>query len=135
MLKSSLTSLAAVLALAATVPGVADAAKPAPKPVTGAHAAPAKRIAARVERRLAANPSIASTNAVAVKAGATGDGPADHDECDDRAQIIDEAIFALGQAHSEHIPGSPDYTKVEAALATVERTINVALDRGCFVVY
>ena len=135
MLKSSLTSLAAVLALAATVPGVADAAKPAPKPVTGAHAAPAKRIAARVERRLAANPSIASTNAVAVKAGATGDGPADQDECDDRAQIIDEAIFTLGQAHSEHIPGSPDYTKVEAALATVERTINVALDRGCFVVY
>ena len=135
MLKSSLTSLAAVLALAATVPGVADAAKPAPKPVTGAHAAPAKRIAARVERLLAANPSIASTNAVAVKAGATGDGPADQDECDDRAQIIDEAIFALGQAHSEHIPGSTDYTKVEAALATVERTINVALDRGCFVVY
>ena len=84
MLKSSLTSLAAVLALAATVPGVADAAKPAPKPVTGAHAAPAQRIAARVERRLAANPSIASTNAVAVKAGATGDGPADQDECDDR---------------------------------------------------
>ena len=135
MLKSSLTSLAAVLALAATVPGVADAAKPAPKPVTGAHAAPATRIAARVERRLAANPSIASTNVVAVKAGATGDGPADQDECDDRAQIIDEAIFALGQVQSEHIPGSPDYTKVEAALATVERTINVALDRGCFVVY
>ena len=135
MLKSSLTSLAAVLALAATVPCVADAAKPAPKPVTGAHAAPATRIAARVERRLAANPSIASTNAVAVKAGATGDGPADQDECDDRAQIIDEAIFTLGQAHSEHIPGSTDYTKVEAALATVERTINVALDRGCFVVY
>jgi len=135
MLKSSLTSLAAVLALAATVPGVADAAKPAPKSVTGAHAAPAKRIVARVERRLAANPSIASINAVAVKAGATGDGPADQDECDDRAQIIDEAIFALGQAHSEHIPGSPDYTKVEAALATVERTINVAFDRGCFVFY
>ena len=135
MLKSSLTSLAAVLALAATVPGVADAAKPAPKPVTGAHAAPAKRIVARVERRLAANPSIASTNAVAVKAGATGDGPADQDECDDRAQIIDEAIFALGQAHSEHIPGSPDYTKVEAALVTVERTINVALDRGGSVIY
>jgi hypothetical protein len=135
MLKSSLTSLAAVLALAAAVPGVADAAAPTPRPLTGAHAAPAKRIATRVQRRLSADPSIAGTTAVAVKAGATGDGPADQDECDDRAQIIDEAIAVLGRARSEHVEGSPDWTKVEAAMATVERTINVALDRGCFVVY
>src|SRR5215467_14185262 len=77
MLKSSLTSLAVVVALAATVPGVADAAKPAPKPLAGGHAAPAQRIAARVDRRVAANPSLQGTNAVAVTAGATGDGPAD----------------------------------------------------------
>jgi len=135
MLKSFLIPLTVVVALASAVPGVAEAAKPAPQPVAGGHAAPAKRIAARVERRLAANPSIQGTNVVAVQAGATGDGPADQDECNDRAQIIDEAIFMLGEAQSQHVPGSTDYTKVEAALATVEHTIDRALDRGCFVVY
>jgi hypothetical protein len=55
-------------------------------------------------------------------------------KCDDGAQIIAEAIFALDRARSEHVEGSPDWTKVGARLTTVERAINVALDRGCFVV-
>jgi hypothetical protein len=137
MLKTSLTSIAAVLVLALAGPGIAEAAKPTPKHVHASHTTAAKRTASRVDRRVGTTGSgqAVGTNVARVTAAPTGDGRADQEECDYRAGIIDQANFLLGQAHQNHTPGSPDYSKIEAAQAELDRSINAAEDAGCFVVF
>ena len=132
MFRTFVITIAAIAVLVAGSPGLA-AAKP--KPGGAVKVAATSKTAERTARRIASTVATSAGTTVFVQAGATGDGPADDDECKFRAQVIDEAIFVLGEAHSHHVAGSPDYSEVEAALATLNHVIDRALDRGCYVVY
>jgi hypothetical protein len=70
---------------------------------------------------------VNTTKVSLVQAGATGDGPADQEECDKRADSINSAL--------DNLKGAPsDYYKNQWSSILISR-INDAEDRGCFIVY
>jgi hypothetical protein len=131
MFRTFVAAIATIAVLVAGSPGLA-AAKP--KPGGAGKVAATSKAAQRTGSRIGSRVASAGATTVFVQAGATGDGPADDDECNFRAQVIDEAIFVLGQAHSHHVEGSTDYSEIEAAQATLDHVIDRALDRGCYVI-
>jgi hypothetical protein len=69
-----------------------------------------------------------TTTVAELDAGATGDGPADQDECDRHAAAINEAIGELREAYATD-------SDTSAELLNVQALEDGAMDRGCFLIY
>ena len=65
-----------------------------------------------------------------VTAGATGDGPADQEDCDYYADNMNTAIDSLKKAFADG-----NSVAAERAQDYLEEAEDVAMDEGCFVVY
>ncbi len=75
-------------------------------------------------------PIVAGDKAVYVEAGATGDGPADQDECDKWASAINTGIDQLKTAFNDG-----DGARAEEWASELEHLEEKAMARGCFIVY
>jgi hypothetical protein len=70
-----------------------------------------------------------TTTVAELDAGATGDGPADQDECDRHAAAINDAMAELREDYAT------DSGDLDEDLLNVQALEEGAMDRGCFLIY
>jgi hypothetical protein len=125
-------ALAAAALLAAAAANASDAAPKRPGRAVGKPTA--TRTAKRINHRVPTAVKVVGSTVMEVTAGATGDGPADQKECNERADWINELLDVV-QNPPFQIDGSKGGPQQMELRQMLDRAIDRAEDRGCFVVY